>query len=188
MWGHKKFDIAQLNGKRILDIGCGQKKSLYAIRLDIRPLPKVDIVADLNQPLPVGDGSFDVVFADQVLEHIQNLTGLMGEIHRVLRPGGLLVAHVPYFRSAWAHIDPTHVRCFTASSLDYFVKGTYCHDNYRFGDLAFSSKEAYLDSDYWSTPLRALFSRLTLRWPFYFENSIFSFLYPFEQLTFVLTK
>ena len=188
MWGHNRFNIAQLNGKRILDIGCGQKKSLYAIRLDIRAFPKVDIAADLSQPLPADDGSFDVVYADQVLGHVRNLSGLMEEIHRVLRPGGVLLAHVPYFRSAWTHIDPAHVRCFTASSLDYFVKDTYCHNNYRFGDLAYSKKEAYLDTDYRSTPLRGLFSRLALRWPFYFENSIFSFLYPFEQLTFMLTK
>lgn len=185
---HKKFDSARLEGKRVLDIGCGRKKLPGSVGLDHNAYEGVDIVADLNARLPVDDASFDVVHADQVLEHVTNLIGLLDEVHRVLKPGGFLVAHVPYFRSSWAHIDPTHVRCFTISTLDYFIKGTFCNDNYSFGDKAFSRGEIFLDNDYRSTPTRALFSNLALRWPFRFENSTLSFLYPFEQLTFVLTK
>ena len=185
---HRIFDRSRLVGNRVLDIGCGRKKLEGAVGLDQNPYPHVDIVADLNQRLPIDDASYDIVHADQVLEHVANLIGLLGEIHRILKPGGSLVAHVPYFRSSWAHIDPTHVRSFTINTLDYFVKDTYCNTDYSFGDFAFARREVYLDTDYRSTPARALFTTLALKWPFRFENSTLACLFPFEQLTYVLTK
>lgn len=177
-----------MNGRRVLDIGCGRAKVAGSVGMDHAAYPGVDIVTDLNAALPVDDESFDVVHANQVLEHIVNLNGLVFEIIRVLRPGGMLIAHTPYFRSAWAHIDPTHVRSFTISTLDYFVRGTYCHEHFRFGEAAFSAKQVHLDIDYRSGPLRASFVKLALHNPFKFENSLLSFLYPFEQITYVLTK
>lgn len=188
MFRHSTFDPSRLQGKMILDIGCGRNKLPGAAGLDSTAHAGVDIVADLNRPLPVDSESYDVVHANQVLEHVQNLVGLMDEIWRVLKPGGMLVAHVPYFRSSWAHVDPTHVRSFTINTLDYFVQHTSYHERYRFSDRAFSSREIFLDSDYAANPLRTLFIKLALRWPARFENSVLSFLYPFEQLTFVLTK
>ncbi len=188
MLKHKKFDSGILSGKKILDIGCGRSKLSGATGLDSRPFAGVDIVSDLNQKLPLESESYDVIHANQVLEHVENLIGLMYEIHRVLRKGGVLVAHTPYFRSSWAHIDPTHIRSFTINSLDYFVKGTYCYENYRFAEDCFSKQEVYIDTDYRSSLLRGVFSNLALRWPFRYENSILSFVYPFEQITYVLTK
>jgi SAM-dependent methyltransferase len=46
------------------------------------------LVADLNKPLPYLDDSFDLVHANQVIEHISDLDTFLSEIHRVLRPGG----------------------------------------------------------------------------------------------------
>lgn len=152
------------------------------------PLPGVDVVADLANRLPFDDETFEAVIANQVLEHIKDLVALVREVHRVLRPGGVFVVHVPYFRSAWAHIDPTHVRSFTINSLDYFVRDTYCYDNYRFMNESFSDIQVFLDIDYRGSLLRQLFSSIALKKPFRFENSIWSSLYPFEQITYLLTK
>lgn len=175
-------------GKRILDIGCGRNKLPAAIGLDQRALPGVDVVSDLNKRLPFADEEFEVVYSDQVLEHVPNLIALIEEIHRILVPGGIMVAHVPYFRSNWAAVDPTHVRQFTLGSLDYFVRGTYAYEGYRFSDTGYSHVERYLDWNYPPSFLRFVFSGLARRWPNRFENSVLSFLYPFENLTFVLTK
>jgi 2-polyprenyl-6-hydroxyphenyl methylase/3-demethylubiquinone-9 3-methyltransferase len=41
--------------------------------------------------LPLADGSADVVVAGEILEHVTDLPGAVGELCRVLRPGGLLV-------------------------------------------------------------------------------------------------
>ena len=189
MWyKHKKVPETIFHGKRVLDIGCGRKKITGAIGLDLVALPGVDIVADLNRRLPIKDNEFDVVHADQVMEHVEDLIGLVYEVHRILKPGGIFLGHVPYFRSSWAHIDPTHVRSFTLCTMDYFVKCKYCYEGYRFRDEAFSDIEVFIDSDYPSTPLRRLFTSIALRYPFRFENSVLSNLYVFEQVSYLLRK
>ncbi|MGF1595629.1 MAG: methyltransferase domain-containing protein [Acidimicrobiales bacterium] len=45
--------------------------------------------------LPFADGSFDRVIASEVLEHVPDDLGVLGELFRVLRPGGRLAATVP---------------------------------------------------------------------------------------------
>jgi SAM-dependent methyltransferase len=185
---HRRLSAGLLQGRRTLDLGCGRKKLPGAVGLDRYPLPGVDVVADLDGGLPFPDESFDAVSANQVLEHVRDLVGLVYEVHRVLRPGGIFLVHVPYFRSRWAHIDPTHVRSFTISTMDYFVAGTYCHSHYRFRDGAFRRIEVILDNDYPRGVLRTLFASLALRFPGPFENSFLSSLYVFEQLSFVLEK
>jgi len=186
--GHRKVPISILEGMRVLDIGCGRNKYPGSVGLDHIQLSGVDIVASLEQDLPFDDEDFDAVFANQVLEHVRDIVGLMSEIHRILRPGGILLAHTPYFRSSWAHIDPTHVRSFTVNSMDYFVLGTYCNDGYRFNDRVFSKCEVYLDSDYRSTLMRHILTPIALSRPFRYENSVLSGLYPFEQISYLLTK
>ena len=185
---HSRLEGDVFAGKRVLDIGCGRKKLPGAVGLDAQPLPGVDVVADLNASLPFPDGSFDAVSANQVLEHVRDLVALIHEIHRVLRQGGILVAHVPYFRSSWAHIDPTHVRCFTINSMDYFVAGTQCNREYRFSERAFRSVRVLLDNDFRPRLARALFAAAALRFPARFENSFLSNLFVFQQLTYVLEK
>jgi len=183
-----RFDADHFRGKRTLDIGCGRKKLPGAVGLDRFPLPGVDVVADLDGVLPFPAESFDAVSANQVLEHVRDLVGLVHELHRVLRPGGVLVAHVPYFRSAWAHIDPTHVRSFTINTMDYFVNGTACHRDYRFGERAFSRCRVILDNDFPPRAVRRWFAALALRHPARFENSFLSSFFVFQQLTYVLEK
>lgn len=185
---HRRFDAGLLEGKRVLDLGCGRNKLPGAVGLDRHPLPGVDVVADLDGGLPFPEHSFDAVSANQVFEHVRDLVELVHEVHRVLRPAGILIVHVPYFRSSWAHIDPTHVRCFTINSMDYFVAGTACHEHYRFGDRAFRGIEVMLDSDFRPRVMRALLAAFALRFPARFENSVFSSLFVFQQLTYVLQK
>ncbi|PIS12094.1 MAG: hypothetical protein COT73_00400 [Bdellovibrio sp. CG10_big_fil_rev_8_21_14_0_10_47_8] len=188
LFQHQIFDERRMNGKKILDIGCGRHKLPGAVGVDQLAVPGVDVVTDLNKALPFKDGEFEVVHSNQVLEHIPNLIGLMEEMHRVLAPGGMLVAHVPYFRSSWAAIDPTHVRQFTINSLDYFAQGTFMNEGYRFSDVRYSSIEIYLDGNYPKSIFRWFFTKLALRFPNRFENTFLSFLYPFQTLTFVLRK
>jgi SAM-dependent methyltransferase len=185
---HRKIPQEIFQGKQILDIGCGRNKLPGAVGLDHNAYEGVDIVANLEQPLPVTDSEYDLVFANQVLEHVDNLIELVYEAYRILKPGGVFLIHVPYFRSSWAHIDPTHVRSFTINSMDYFVKGTYCYENYRFRDIAFDKIEVFLDNDYKSTMARRLFSSKALKDPFKFENSFWSNFYPFEQISYLMTK
>lgn len=61
-------------------------------RLRIRDLPYENLLQGSAVANPYPDDSFDIVFSHGVLHHIPDILGAQNEIHRVLRPGGLLVA------------------------------------------------------------------------------------------------
>ncbi|KQT35480.1 SAM-dependent methyltransferase [Chryseobacterium sp. Leaf405] len=56
--------------------------------------PIVDVKADILD-LPFADESFDIVFCNHVLEHIEDDAKAMSELYRVLRPGGWGILQVP---------------------------------------------------------------------------------------------
>lgn len=67
----------------------------HYITMDIEsPLAKVK--ADIHQ-MPFGDNTFDVVLCNHVLEHVADDIKAMGEIKRVLKPGGWAILQVPFF-------------------------------------------------------------------------------------------
>jgi SAM-dependent methyltransferase len=47
------------------------------------------IVADVDEGLPVETGQFQVVHANQIIEHVRRTDIFLGEIHRALAPGGI---------------------------------------------------------------------------------------------------
>jgi ubiquinone/menaquinone biosynthesis C-methylase UbiE len=75
----------------------------------------------LNQPLEaIPDGIVDYIYSRHTFEHINNLTGLMEEIHRILSSRGKVDVVVPHFSNVYGHSDPTHVRVFGIGSMYYF--------------------------------------------------------------------
>ena len=108
---------------RVADLGCGRtKQAEAAVGVDRYPSPVVNVLADLERPLPFADASLDHVFAVHVLEHVRDMVALMNEIHRVLRPGGRLHAMGPYWRHVHAVADPTHVRGLSPQTFKYFCQ------------------------------------------------------------------
>lgn len=61
------------------------------------------IQANLNQPLPLRSAAFDVVTAMDVIEHLSGVDTFVGEIYRVLKPGGYAVIATPNL-AAWHNI------------------------------------------------------------------------------------
>lgn len=47
--------------------------------------------------IPYRDNTFDVVIANHILEHVQDDIRVMGEMYRVMKPGGFGVFQVPLF-------------------------------------------------------------------------------------------
>jgi SAM-dependent methyltransferase len=90
----------------------------------------------VNSGLPFDDESVDCVTAFDFFEHIPRLMyvdriatypfiSLMNEIHRVLKPRGVLLAVTPAFPRQGAFVDPTHVNFITRDTVSYF--SDECH-------------------------------------------------------------
>lgn len=100
-----------------MDVGCGIGDFLRyrpgTIGVDVNPLTVewcrqqgLDAQLMYSNQLPFKSASFDSVILDNVLEHLSVPTPLLHEIHRVLRPRGILLAGVPGLRGYAS--DPDH--------------------------------------------------------------------------------
>jgi SAM-dependent methyltransferase len=100
------LDEALSGGAVVLDAGCGRTTRLRNFRDRIGRLVGVDldeaaglenpyldefVPADLGDRLPFDDGSFDLVYANFVVEHLAEPERTFAEWRRVLRAGGTLV-------------------------------------------------------------------------------------------------
>lgn len=63
-------------------------------RIEENPWLDEGKVADVAN-LPFGDETFDVVFADNVMEHLPEPLAVLSEVKRVLRPGGMFLFKTP---------------------------------------------------------------------------------------------
>jgi len=121
-------------GGRLLDVGCGTGYTLSLVSgdyrcvgLDASPDAALAARAKAGAPvtrgdacaLPFPDGSFDVVTALDVLEHLDDDARAMSEIHRVLAPGGVAVLSVPAHQWLFSPHDRAlgHVRRYSRKSF-----------------------------------------------------------------------
>ena len=143
------------SGDRILDLGCGEGRhaisaylladvEVYGIDLSATDLAtahtrlqefahtpenanhRCTFIRASGLKLPFADNSFDKAICAEVLEHIPNYQGMLLEIRRVLKPGGIFAASVPRFFPEWVcwklsdayhEVEGGHVRIFTSSEL-----------------------------------------------------------------------
>jgi SAM-dependent methyltransferase len=92
---------------RVLVVGGGTVgdglDELYAdptvdvIAFDVYASPVTQFVGD-GHAIPLADGSVDGVIVQAVLEHVLEPTVVAGEIHRVLRSGGIVYADTPFLQ------------------------------------------------------------------------------------------
>ena len=76
-------------------------------------------IADITKGLPYADDQFDVVFSKSMLEHFYHPEIVIAGMHRVLKPGGVLIAMVPDWQTCWKlfYNDPFHCHPFTQKGL-----------------------------------------------------------------------
>lgn len=114
----------QPHARDVLDFGSGAGQFLPGLAasfplarlaaVDIMPRP-ADVApevrwerADLNASTPFPDESFDLIFAVEVIEHLENPRHVLRELHRLLTPGGVLVLTTP---------NPTSIRSVAQMAL-----------------------------------------------------------------------
>jgi SAM-dependent methyltransferase len=104
---------------RVIDLGCGAGDSVDVFRrfdpevrwlgVDIESSPEVDARARADaefavfdgERVPAGDASADLVFCKQALEHVRKPEPLLGDVARVLAPGG-------WFAGSTSQLEPFH--------------------------------------------------------------------------------
>jgi SAM-dependent methyltransferase len=158
---------------KLLDLACwdGEATAYYGSRLGIRDLHGLDFFdtqigkaraqgvqvekCDLETGVfPHAEGTFDLAVANQVFEHLKQIYRPLTELHRVLKPGGILIFSVPNLAALHCRLQlmlgrqpstiklfEAHVRAFTPSALQPFLT---------FNDLF--SIEAFTGSGYYPFP------------------------------------
>jgi carbamoyltransferase len=102
-------------GAKVCDVGAGGRRIRPdVVTVDAFAGPGVDVVGDIHA-LPIPDASFDCVFCTGTLEHIRNPFVAVQELHRILKPGGLIHIDVPFMQGY--HPDPTDYWRFTLDGL-----------------------------------------------------------------------
>lgn len=116
----------ELHKPTVLNLGCGKTKPPEHYGIDIEEYVGVDKVWDLTKGIPVLEGLFDIVIAQDFLEHIpqgEATVKIMEEIYRVLKPGGSLHTIVPSTdgNNIGAFQDPYHVSFWNKTKFYYFL-------------------------------------------------------------------
>ncbi|MFQ5456759.1 MAG: class I SAM-dependent methyltransferase [Nitrospirota bacterium] len=110
--GHDYFAIEPSNSLRCY------LKSNFGYRL----------INSWTPPIPIKDNSLDMLFANQILEHMPDYAHVLKflmEVKRVLRPGGIACFIVPDYMFCGRHFfncDPTHEYIFTTLRMERLSK------------------------------------------------------------------
>ena len=98
-------------GGLAMDVGASLRRvSNDVLCLDLMPTDGVDLVGDLHR-IPLVEESLDAVVCTGVLEHVADPWTVIGEIRRVLKPGGRVYVSLPFLQGY--HPSPTDFHRFT---------------------------------------------------------------------------
>ncbi|HLW95864.1 MAG TPA: class I SAM-dependent methyltransferase [Solirubrobacteraceae bacterium] len=127
------------SGAQILDAGCGSGRNMIDLA-ELGTVTGVEIsdasverarqrdVGEVLQcsltDLPLPSDAFDVAVCLDVIEHVEDEQGALGEMLRVVRPGGSLVITVPAYQWLWSNHDVInhHFRRYTSRTLSRATK------------------------------------------------------------------
>ena len=121
---------------RILEVGCGggaflaflESKGHVTTGVDVleeainaarKVATRSDILFADAGDLPFPDSSFDCLISQHLVEHLEDLTGVLAEWRRVLDDGGVMAMCTPnsrYPRPSFFH-DPNHVHIYDSEEL-----------------------------------------------------------------------
>ena len=171
-----------------LDLGCGKKKRSGAIGVDYTDRHDADIIHDLNFfPYPFESNEFDEIYLDNVLEHLDEPIRVMEEVHRVCKHNGIIKVIVPYFRSVWAFIDPTHKHFFSVESFAYYDPSHIICQRYDYVNTRFTVEKIVFNETLINRWFKKPIVKIANRWPHRYESYL-SHLVPLDEITYYLRK
>jgi SAM-dependent methyltransferase len=115
-WPALRALLPDLSGRNVLDLGCGfgwfcrwarQQGAAYVLGIDVSEKmlarsraatadPAITYTRTDMEQLELPAESFDLVYSSLALHYVENLSGLMSQVHRSLVPGGSLVFSVEH--------------------------------------------------------------------------------------------
>jgi SAM-dependent methyltransferase len=118
----------RLMGRKLADIGAGEVPFLeYYSGLDVTYCDvqqnrsgTIGVLLPREGALPIRDAEYGGILLFDVLEHVKNDISFMRECHRILAPGGLLIATIPFLYRF--HEQPHDFRRYTPSGLEYLFR------------------------------------------------------------------
>ncbi|MGE0132042.1 MAG: methyltransferase domain-containing protein [Blastocatellales bacterium] len=143
-WEHVyryRFASQFVNGKRVLDIACGEgygsaalleagAKSIIGIDVSeeacqhARSKYGIDARSGDAESIPLQNNSVDLIVSFETIEHINNPTAFIKECARILTPGGTLIVSTPNggFESEEGSSNPFHVHEMEADEFEGLLK------------------------------------------------------------------
>lgn len=114
-----------------MDFGCGQKpyQSLFTVDEYIgvdfenpghpHANESIDVFYD-GKAIPFSNHTFDAIFCSEVFEHIFNLSEILPELNRVLKPGGELLVTCPF--AFCEHEAPNDFARYTSFAMRHMLQ------------------------------------------------------------------
>jgi SAM-dependent methyltransferase len=145
------FAARMTKGRRVLDAGCGSGYGAAKLAHEAREVLAIDIsqeaVDDATKQyraanlqfecadcldIRAADGSFDLVVAFEIIEHLSDWQGFLAQVRRVLATDGQLVVSTPnrlYYAEARATLGPNpfHVHEFDYDEFRGALQGVFPH-------------------------------------------------------------
>lgn len=182
-----------------LELGCGgRKRNRHAIGIDVLDYEDVDIIGDVYEVLAsFPPCSVDAVYSYHFVEHVPDVSKLLSELARIVKPNGYVEFVAPHFSNPYFYSDPTHRSFFGLYTFCYFgSKSPFARHVPTYGykpefsitkvDLIFKANRPFIVRYGIKRIIGSVFNSCTYLKELYEEN--FCYLFPCYEVRYILRR